>query len=273
MADDQIPAAFLYLHQMDDNDLQLYIHRLAKATQVILKHHDKSEISPEGAVRYRAKTKDDAFYTVHVRNITKEDGSQFFHLWTDHSDGSSNFAISDRLRPGEEPTDPTDPEAVLDRLYLLDDEVKLAFSDYGIIGPQIAKEVDRIDAECLEKVNALIHAYIEFDKGKQFVLEIHSNKPYTPCRFYERVGVLRYEFLTAETVAKLDEFMPAIVKLEYTRRDGMSFYDIGPVDPQEIVITAETMPSEEEIRKTLLPLASVPMPHLLDDFALFDQAA
>src|SRR3546814_16068413 len=30
MADDQIPAAYLYLHQMDDNDLQLYIHRLAK---------------------------------------------------------------------------------------------------------------------------------------------------------------------------------------------------------------------------------------------------
>jgi hypothetical protein len=260
MADDQIPAAYLYLHQMDNNDLQLYLHRLAKATLVIEKHLDKSEPSPEGAVRYRAKTTQDSYYTVHVRMITKEDGAQFFHLWTDHSDGSSNFTISDRLRPGEEPVDPNDPESVLDRLYLLDDEVKLAFSDHGIIGPEIAKEVDRLDAECLEKINALIHAYIEFDKGKQFVLEIHSNKPYAPCCFYERV-------------AKLDEFMPAIVKLEYSRRDGMSYYEMGPVDPQEIVITAETMPSEEEIRQTLLPLAAVPMPHLLDDFALLEQAA
>src|SRR3546814_2696632 len=62
---------------------------------------------------------------------------------------------------------------------------------------------------------------------------IHSNKPYTTCQFYERVGVLRYEFLSPDTVKKLDEFMPSIVKLEYTRRDGMSFYDIGPVDPQD----------------------------------------
>src|SRR3546814_9793224 len=43
MADDQIPAAYLYWHQMDDNDLQLYIHRLAKATLVLEKHFDKSQ--------------------------------------------------------------------------------------------------------------------------------------------------------------------------------------------------------------------------------------
>src|SRR3546814_20184789 len=99
--------------------------------------------------------------------ITKEDGAQFFHLWTDHSDGCSNYAICDRLRPGEEPTDPSDPDSVLDRLYLLDDEVKLAFSDYGRIGPEIAKEVDAQDAKCLSTINALIHAYIEFDNGKR----------------------------------------------------------------------------------------------------------
>src|SRR3546814_3770684 len=115
---------------MDDNDLQLYIHRLAKATLVLEKHFDKSQPAADGAVRYRAKTTEDAYYTVHVRMITKEDGAQFFHLWTDHSDGCSNYAICDRLRPGEEPTDPSDPDSVLDRLYLLDDEVKLAFSDY-----------------------------------------------------------------------------------------------------------------------------------------------
>ena len=205
--------------------------------------------------------------------ITKDDGAEYFHLWTDHTDGSSNFAICDRLRPGEEPTDPSDVDAVLDRLYLLDDEVKLAFSDYGFIGPEIAKEVDEHDARCLKMINALVHAYIEFDKGKQFVLEIHSNKPYTPCRFYERVGVLRYDFLSPETSAKIDEFMPSVVKLEYTRKDGMSYYDLGPADPQEIVITAEDMPSEEEIRETLKPFFDVPAPHILEDFILLEQAA
>src|SRR3546814_973233 len=78
---------------MDDNDLQLYIHRLAKATLVLEKHFDKSQPAADGAVRYRAKTTEDAYYTVHVRMITKEDGAQFFHLWTDHSDGCSNYAI------------------------------------------------------------------------------------------------------------------------------------------------------------------------------------
>src|SRR3546814_7295716 len=83
-----------------------------KATLVLEKHFDKSQPAADGAVRYRAKTTEDAYYTVHVRMITKEDGAQFFHLWTDHSDGCSNYAICDRLRPGEEPTDPSDPDSV-----------------------------------------------------------------------------------------------------------------------------------------------------------------
>src|SRR3546814_2004707 len=60
--------------------------------------------------------------------------------------------------------------------------------------------------------------------------------------------------------------MPSIVKLEYTRRDGMSFYDIGPVDPQEIVITAEDMPEEEALREAVAPFFDVPTPHILEDF-------
>lgn len=273
MSDDQIPAAFLYLHQMDQNDLQLYIYRLAKATQVMLKYHDKSEPSPEGAVRYRAKTTEDAYYTVHVRMIENAAGEPVFHLWTDHNDGSSNFTITDRLRPGEEPVDPSDPESVLERLYLLEDEVKLAFSDYGFVGKEVLDQVEAIDRKCLETLNALIHAYIEFDKGKRFVLEIHGNKPYSPCKFYERVGVLRFEFLTEATQKALDEMMPAVVKLEYTRSEGMSYYRFGPADPQEIVITAEDMPSEKDIRKAIEPIASVPAPHLLDEFAPLEQAA
>src|SRR3546814_6412023 len=141
---------------MDDNDLQLYIHRLAKATLVLEKHFDKSQPAADGAVRYRAKTTEDAYYTVHVRMITKEDGAQFFHLWTDHSDGCSNYAICDRLRPGEEPTDPSDPDYVLDRLYLLDDEVKLTFSDYGRMWSETAKEVDAQDAKSQRAINPLI---------------------------------------------------------------------------------------------------------------------
>lgn len=273
MADDQIPAAYLYLDQMDANDLQLYVYRLAKATQVMLKFHNKSEPAPDGAVRYRAKTDTDAYYTVHVRLLTNEAGEQFFDLWTDHSDGSSNFAIRDRLRPGEEPTDPSDPDSVLDRLYLLEDESKLAFSDHGFVGAEILKEIDLLDQKCHEIINALIHAYIEFDKGKRFVLEIHSNKPYSLCGFFERISEIRYEFLTEATKIKLDELMPSICKLEYVRRDGMSFYNIGPMDPQEIVITREDMPSEDEIRAALLPIASVPAPHLLDEIVPYEQAA
>src|SRR3546814_12677812 len=69
---------------------------------------------------------------------------------------------------------------------------------------------------------------------------------------------------------KLDEFMPSIVKLEYTRRDGMSFYDIGPVDPQEIVITAEDMPEEEALREAVAPFFYVPTPPILEDFILLE---
>src|SRR3546814_5890323 len=70
---------------------------------------------------------------------------------------------------------------------------------------------------------------------------------------------------------KLGEFMPSIVKLDYTRRDGMSFYDIGPVDPQEIVITAEDMPEEEALREAVAPFFDVPTPHILEDFILLEQ--
>jgi hypothetical protein len=253
---------------MDANDLALYKHRLAKATQVIEKSQDVSEPAKrDGSVRYRALTSKDAYYITHVRIDTRPDGQQFFHLWTDHTDGSSNFTICDRLRPGEPPIDPSDREGVLERLDLLAEEADLAFCDYGFIGKEHLDEVEAQDRKCLEIINALIHAYIEFAEGKRFCLEIHANKPYSACTFYERVDNVRFDFLTPAMVDKLDEFMPAVCKLEYTRRDGMSYYHIGPLDPQEIVITAEDMPSEDEIRQTLLPIAKVPAPHLLDDFA------
>src|SRR3546814_10377786 len=106
--------------------------------------------------------------------ITKEDGAQFFHLWTDHSDGCSNYAICDRLRPGEEPTDPSDRDYVLDRIYLLDDEEKLELTDYGRRGPEIAKEVEAKEAKSISTINALSNEDKEVEKGKQYELENKS---------------------------------------------------------------------------------------------------
>jgi hypothetical protein len=254
---------FLYVHQMDETDYKLYRARLDRAWDIIDKSDDIKHDSKSKETRYRLPS-GDGHYIAHVSRITDRQGRPYFKLWTDHTDGTSNFCITNPLRMGEKDLKPNQPDLVLDHLELMLGEADFAFCDRGAFGAAHRAKVEAMDKQSFEIINALIHAYMEFAEGKRFTLETHATKPYKPSSFFEITDGRRLEFLGERMLKRLDWFMPAVSKVEYRRREGMSLYEVGPMDPTEIVITAEDMPSEEEIVRILQPLVDVPQPHLLD---------
>ncbi|QAY80296.1 hypothetical protein [Sphingosinicella sp. BN140058] len=260
------PRSYLYLHQMDATDHRYYVARLNYAHEIVDEcGEERTGPASDGSYRYRwanGETHSD----VHVKVITDVAGRQCFSLWADFSDGRSCFVLTDPLRLGETPIDVSDFQQVLDRIELLAQEAQHAFSDHGFIGAAFHQVVARQDDECRAVLNALIHAYLEFAEGRRFVLEIQANKPYAPSGFFELADGKRWEFLSPQTHAAVDQLVPSVSKLEWRRSRGICHYDLGPLDPIEIVITAEDIPSAADAARILQPVAAISEAHLLDDF-------
>lgn len=257
---------YLYVHQMDEVDLKLYRDRLERAWKIIDESSDVVKgKKPGDETRYRLEVAKDKHLIAHVSIFHDRVGRPYFKLWTDHTDGTSNFTLINPLRLNEKLVDPRKSDDVLDHLELMLNESDRAFSDYGRIGPEHAAKIEKMDAQAFKMLNALIHAYMEFEDGRRFNLQIRSLQPYAKPAFHEIVEGLPYNFLVERTAERMDWFLPSISKVEYRRENGMSFYDVGPLDPQDIVITAEDMPSPDEIREILQPITDLPSPHI-DDY-------
>lgn len=256
---------YLYVHQMDEVDLKLYRDRLERAWKIV----DEATDIQRGKTKmdethYRLQVGDDRHLIAHVSLIRDRIGRPYFRLWTDHTDGTSNFTITNPIRLGEKEINPAKPDEVLDHLELLLNEAQLAFSNFGRIGAKHQAEVEKMDAQAFKMINALIHAYMEFEDGRRFHLQIRSLRPYGKPEFHEQIDGNLHNFLSEKTAARLDWFLPWVSKLEYRRAEGMSYYDIGPLDAQDIVITAEDMPKPEEIKAILQPITDIPGPHVVD---------
>lgn len=270
MAAKTAPSAYLYLHGFDDEDFDRYKDRLDHIFDIVNSAEDisRDEKTGDGIYRLHLEDEGDQAPAYHEARVSLLDmpgaPGKVVRIAVTHSDFGADFSIHDCILPGDEPPRTDNFDDILDLVELWIGQTKCGFTRHGHIGHQYLEEVARAQRRITRRLNALVHAYVEFPGEEKFVVAVKPQQPYAPTEFLQVIKDKRYRFLTKETADLIDELFPEIIRVHYSAAGSVTHYWLGP--PAEILIevSAETLPDEQALVKTLQLFTKIPAPHFLD---------
>ncbi|AXK43871.1 hypothetical protein [Erythrobacter aureus] len=270
------PNPFLYLHGIDEFNLEVYRQRLSEMFATV-----NDERTEEGFVDgsdeafYRQPLKDEidpgSGDTVPVYrelrvSIVEMDGifAPVLRCKMVHSNAISDYVVHEVIPEGVK-FDVSDFDHVLDVIERWQDFTSRAFTAEGHIGQAYLDEVSRKETKAFRVLNALVHAYIEFSEDEKFTVCVNQRKPYAASEFHQIVGGHRFDFLSPETKAAIDKLFPPVVKLHFSASESIMHYWLGPLDEDDCIVEPETLPKDAALSHILKGLADLPLPHLLEE--------
>lgn len=280
MADDTAAAAtaYLFLHGFDDEDFDRYRDRLDQLFEIFNNADDPKIDDESGDAVYRlpigeTQGPDDGTDDVneadyHEARVALLDmpgaPGKVIRITVTHTDFNADYAVHDCVLPGDEPPKIDDFDDILDLIELWQRQTNCAFTYNGHIGGDSLEQVNRHHRRAKRLINSLVHAYVEFAGDEKFIVSVRPQQPYGTTDCLQVIGGVPHQFLTEETLALIDTYYPEVVRLHYSAVGSVMDYWLGPPAPLQIEVSAETLPNEEALIKSLQPLMKIPAPHFLD---------